>query len=303
MNEYEKLLYGMFAAQNGAELMQNLIATQINNPNANNSSSTPANSLIQNIQQGLMSGNSAFELSQYINAINLHAQQQQASAAKNTPSSANVSQQKHASPAVTTPNRMQTSIGQPQSNLLNSASSLNVFQNPFNLSSQPSGLLTQQSQGGLITTTQSSNLQNTNSQHQTPNRASPNVQQNPFLAASSSTQQGRTQNAFPTAQSANAQQLDFQNLFNQWSATQGLQNLASMIPGGINNPQAAALLLQQPQLGNNYLLSAAGLMNVSLMDFIFKYNFLLSRVFRDNHWLHLPIKIKWAENHQLRRLL
>lgn len=44
----------------------------------------------------------------------------------------------------------------------------------------------------------------------------------------------------------------FQTMFNQWNASQSLQNLVSLIPGGLNNPQAATILanLQQQQLNS-----------------------------------------------------
>lgn len=276
------------------EMLQQLTTSST----SNNAQANLINSIIQSAQPSLLSSSSAssLDLLAQINQLNAAAAAQQTTA-KQTPAPNTTLQESRAQPTpaqkhqistvatTTTPNRTPASITQQHPSLLNPsnspAASLNLFhnmastQNPFSLTSQPTaGLLTQQSQGGLVST-QPQSIHSTgvrdqastiNAQHllqssaqQQQNRASPNVQTanllqqqpNPFLSSSpalaSVQQQSRPQSAFPTAQTQS--QLDLQNMLNQWSSS---QNFASL--GGMNNPQTAALLAafqQQQQLTSN----------------------------------------------------
>lgn len=187
----------------------------------------------------------------------------------NTVSNTTMAQTRTPSSSVVT----QASLLNPSSN--SSAASLNFYhslsatQNPFVLTNQQSaGLLTQQAQGGLIspqTPPQTSNrdpvvtaqqtqqqfLHGTTAQQQSQNRASPNLQTaasllqaqtNPFMTASN-----------PMVASVQQQQAvrsqDIQQMVNQLSTAQGIQNLVSLFPGGLSNPQAIAMIanLQQQQ--------------------------------------------------------
>ncbi|KAI6192395.1 hypothetical protein M3Y97_00332800 [Aphelenchoides bicaudatus] len=266
------------------------------------------NSILQSVQQNLLNSSApnASSLEQYFNTL---AQQNQLNTASVNASGAKpqigsnaainhssvenrvqppAQKQQINSIVTTTQNRPPASITQPhsaQQNLLNpsssAAASLNLFhnlssaQNPFSLAGQQtSGLLTQQAQGGLVSS-QAQNIHNANlrdqasvlsaqhllqqsSSQQQQNRASPNVQAanllqqqaNPFLASSNAALASvQQQQARPQSAAQSQSQLELQNMINQWSASQNLQNLASLLPNGFNNPQTAQILasLQQQQ--------------------------------------------------------